>query len=110
MAGPFISPLAADLGENISAVRIAMRNRGGGSTAIVSFIGSKLQNNTMLLGIIGLLAAQSVFIGGARTELVAVIIVNLLTVAVMLRGKLTRSESVMLIIAYAAIIALTFYL
>ena len=26
----FISPLAADLGENISAVRIAMRNRGGG--------------------------------------------------------------------------------
>ncbi len=106
----FISPLAADLGENISAVRIAMRNRGGGSTAIVSFIGSKLQNNTMLLGIIGLLAAQSVFIGGARTELVAVIIVNLLTVAVMLRGKLTRSESVMLIIAYAAIIALTFYL
>ena len=106
----FISPLAADLGENISAVRIAMRNEGGGSTAIVSFVGSKLQNNTMLLGIIGLLAAQSVFIGGARIEFIAVIMVNLLTIAVILRGKLTRNESAVLVIAYGAIMALTFYL
>lgn len=105
-----VSPLVADLDENLNANRIAMRSSGGGSTAIVSFIGGKLQNNTMLLGLIGLLAAQSVGIGTAATEFIAVIIVNLLAAAVLLRGRLSYGEGVMLIIAYAAVIAATFIL
>lgn len=105
-----VSPLVADLDENLNANRIAMRSSGGGSTAIVSFIGGKLQNNTMLLGLIGLLAAQSVGIGPAAAEFIAVIIVNLLAAAVLLRGRLSYKEGVMLIIAYAAVIAATFIL
>ena len=105
-----ISPLAADFDENISANRIAMKNRGGGSTAIVSFIGSKLQNNTMLLGLIGLLAAQSVMIGSARVEFIAVIIVNLLAIAVIVREKLTYRESLLLILAYAIVIGAAYVL
>ena len=100
-----LSPLAADLDENISAYRIISKSAGGGSTAVVSFIGSKIQNNTMLLGLIGLLAAGSVGLSGARVELSAVVVVNLIATVAIMRGRLTRSESVLLIAAYMAAIA-----
>ncbi len=105
-----LSPLAADLDENISAYRIISRSRGGGSTAVVSFIGSKIQNNTMLLGLIGLLAAGSVGILGVRIELSAVVVVNLIATVLIMRGRLTSRDSVLLIAAYAATVAGTLLL
>lgn len=103
-----VSPLAADFGDNISANRIAMKNTGGGSTAIISFVGSKLQNNTMLLGLIGLLGVTAVSITGAQPEFIAVIIVNLIAIAVMIREKLTTIEATLLIITYFIMIVATF--
>ncbi len=103
-----ISPLAADINENISANRITMRKVGGGSTAIVSFIGGKLQNNTVLLGLIGILSASSVAVGGAFWDFIAVILVNLLAIAVILRGRLDYRESMLLVIAYLVVIAVAF--
>ncbi len=100
----FIAPLASDLGENMSGYRIATRGDGGGSTAIVSFIGGKIQNNTMLIGLIGLLAAQPVLLGNAKFDLIAVIAVNLIALAVVSKKRLTLRGSILLVIAYVAII------
>ncbi len=105
-----ISPLAADIDENISANRITMRKVGGGSTAIVSFVGGKLQNNTVLLGLIGLLSSGGVAIGGSMFDFGAVVAVNLLAIAVILRGKLDYKESILLVMAYAIVIAAAFVL
>lgn len=105
-----ISPLAADIDENISANRITMRQVGGGSTAIVSFVGGKLQNNTVLLGLIGLLSANSVAIGGAMFDFGAVVVINLLAIAVILRGRLDYKESILLVMAYVVVIAAAFVL
>ena len=105
-----ISPLAADIDENISANRMTMRKVGGGSTAIVSFVGGKLQNNTVLLGIIGLLSSSSVAIGGAMFDFGAVVVINLLAIAVILRGRLDYRESMLLVMAYVVVIAAAFVL
>lgn len=105
-----VSPLAADIDENISANRITMRKVEGGSVAIVSFIGGKLQNNTVLLGLIGLLSVNGVAIGGAFGDFAAVVVINLLAIAVILRGRLDYRESVLLVIAYVAVIAAAFVL
>lgn len=103
-----IVPIASDLDENISGYRILSKSRWGGSTAIVSFIGSKLQNNTMLLGLIGLLAMQPIALASARFSLSAVILVNLIAIVVVMREKFTVRESVLLIAAYVAIVAAAF--
>lgn len=106
----FISPIAADIDENISGYRIAVRNRGGGSTAVVGLLGSKLQNNTMLLGIIGILASSSVSVYYARTAILAVIAVNVAAIALIRRGKIGRKASILLIAAYFAMMIATFFL
>lgn len=100
----FIAPLASDLGENMSGYRIAVKNRGGGSTAIVSFIGGKIQNNTMLIGLIGILATQPVLLGAARFDLIAVIAVNIVALVVVSKRRLTQTDSFILMLSYAAII------
>jgi len=46
-----ISPIAAELEEKISAYKLTISSKGGGSIAVYSFIGSKIENNTLLLGI-----------------------------------------------------------
>ena len=103
-----IVPIASDLDENISGYRILSKSPEGGSTAIVSFIGSKLQNNTMLLGLIGLLAMQPIALASARFSLSAVILVNLIAIVVVMREKFTVRESMLLIAAYVAIVAAAF--
>ena len=100
-----IVPIASDLDENISAYRIISKSSGGGGTAVVSFIGSKLQNNTVLLGLIGIFAVQPVVLSGARLELASVIVVNLIAIVVVMRERFTARESLLLIAAYIAIIA-----
>lgn len=105
-----ISPIAADMDENLSAYRLATRSPGGGSTAIVSFIGSKLQNNTMLIGLIGIISYTSVSIAGARFEFITVIAINIVAMYVIMRGKITYVESSLLIAAYVAVIIATLIL
>ncbi len=99
-----VSPIAADMDENISGYRIATKNAGGGSTAVVGFIGSKLQNNTMLIGLIGILASAPVSLGGAEFEFIMVIAVNLIAMGMILRGRITYKESFLLVGAYVVII------
>lgn len=101
-----ITPIASDLEELLTAYRISTRARGGGSTAIVSFIGSKLQNNTVLIGLIGILSAEPVLLSSSTIAFATVIIVNLIALLVMRKGRLTYRDGIALSLIYAiAIIA-----
>ncbi len=100
-----ISPLAADINENISGYRLAVKTRGGGSTAIVSYFGSKLQNNTLLLGLIGLLAGSSVALGSAVPALLVVVAVNVIAFIFVKYGRLSFRDGILLIALYFVSIA-----
>jgi cation:H+ antiporter len=102
-----IVPIFADLSENINAYKLAKNRKGGGSTAIVSFIGSKLQNNTLLLGLVCLFALPYLPIANALPEFIAIIAVNVIALLVMKRGSLDYKLSVFLIAFYFAIIGLS---
>jgi cation:H+ antiporter len=103
-----IIPIVSDLGENINGYRLANGRRGGGSTAIVSFIGSKLENNTLLLGLICVFALPNLPISNALPEFISVIAVNLIALLVMKRGKLNYITSASLIVLYFLVIAISF--
>ena len=103
-----ITPIAADLEELISAYKLARGTTGGGSTAIVSFIGGKLENNTVLVGIIGLLAAAPVLIGAVAPEFIAVMIINAIALAILSRGKFTYVQGIAMIVLYFAVILAIF--
>lgn len=99
-----IAPMAADLEELISAYKLSRRTPGGGSTAIVGFIGSKLENNTILVGIIGLLAVAPVYLGSVAPEFIAVMIINAIAISLLSRGRFTYPQGVALIAFYFAAI------
>ncbi len=105
-----ITPIAADLPEQLSAYRLSVSSRGGGSTALVGFIGSKLQNNTVLLGAIGLLSATAVKTSAAFTEFALVIIINFIAIAAIYHGRLTRRNGMVLVLLYFVAIASAFTL
>jgi cation:H+ antiporter len=105
-----ITPIAADLEELISAYKLARGTSGGGSTAIVSFIGGKLENNTVLVGIIGLLATAPVLMGPVASLFIAVIIINAAAIAVLSRGKFTYIQGILFIALYFAVMIAVFTL
>lgn len=105
-----IAPLATDLPENLGAYRITSKSSGGGSTAIVSFIGGKLQNNTVLLGLIGIIAASPVSLKSSKTAFIAVILVNIAALFAISRGRLSKRSSIALSLLYFAVVAATFLL
>ncbi|MDT7901751.1 MAG: sodium:calcium antiporter [Acidianus sp.] len=99
-----ITPIAAELEEKISGIRLAMRNLNGGSLAIVSFVGSKIENSTLLLGLIGFFTSYSFY--NSLPELISAVIANVIGIGILLDGKVTKYESVILIALYFIIIYL----
>jgi cation:H+ antiporter len=105
-----ITPIAADSEELISAYKLVSHGRGGASTAIVSFLGGKLQNNTILLGLIGILAATPVYLANFSLVLVSVIAVNIIVLFSIMRGKFTYQKGLLLTLIYFVVIAATYFL
>ncbi len=114
LAALVISPIAADFGENLSAYRVVMKSPSGGSTAIVSFLGGKLENNTILLGLIGIIASimygAPVSIKSSIPELLTVIGVNVVALAFITRGRFGYKEGIILVALYFIGIAAAFVL
>ncbi len=102
-----IVPLVSDFGENINGYRLAKGRQGGGSTAIVSFIGSKLENNTLLLGLICIFAIPYLPIANALPEFLSIIAVNIIALLVIRKGKFNYATSVSLIALYFAVITIS---
>ncbi len=103
-----ITPIAADLPEQLSAYRMSVSSEGGGSTALVGFIGSKLQNNTVLLGAIGILSAVTVRSSSSLTAFLLVIGINFIAIATIYRGTLTFRNGVFLAALYFIAVATAF--
>ena len=103
-----ITPLAGEIEETLSAIRLAHASTDGGSLAIFNFVGSKIENATVLLAIIGLFSDISVMPG--ITELIATVIANVIAIFILMDKKLGVKESLSLLFLYFLIAFLSLYL
>ncbi|MCG3108117.1 hypothetical protein L3N51_00398 [Metallosphaera sp. J1] len=98
-----LTPVVAELEEGMSALRIALRYPAGGSTAVVSYFGSKIQNATFLLGLVGL-----DFVDVRGPFLLLALISNLIGIAIVRDGKLTFAEGLILSVLYFVMLYVAF--
>lgn len=101
-----ITPIAAELEEKISGIRLAMRREDGASLALISFVGSKIENATLLLGIIGLFTSYDIY--SAFPEYIAALVSNFIGIIALYNRKISIRESILLIAVYGVIIYLTY--
>ncbi len=101
-----LTPIASEIEEKVSAVRLATSHVEGGSLAIVGFIGSKIENATVLLAIIGLFTDFDLH--PALPEMLSAFVANVIGVVTLLDGKLGAKESAVLILIYFAIVYFSF--
>ncbi|AWR97877.1 sodium:calcium antiporter [Acidianus sulfidivorans JP7] len=97
-----LTPIAAELEEKISGIRLAMRREDGASLALISFVGSKIENGTLLLGIIGLFTSFNLY--STLPEYLAAIVANLLGIISLYNRKISKYESMSLILVYFIIV------
>ncbi len=101
-----ISPIAGELEEKISAIRLVTMSKTGGSLSILSFVGSKIENATILLGIIGIFTEYSIY--SSLPEILSMITANTIALYILFDKKLKFSESIILVTIYFAIVFLSF--
>jgi len=99
-----ISPVAAELEEQLSSYIMIFRGKELGSPAVYSFLGSKIENSTVLISPYLLLGAD---LTSYSPLLVALIISNLFSIAVLKDGRLGLKES---LIGLALYVSITFAL
>ena len=86
----FLTPIAAELEEKLSAYLMILKSSDNGSLALYSFVGSKLENASLLLGLTLLFAGTS-----DSLYLAVLALSNLFGVSVLRDGKLTLLESIL---------------
>ncbi len=99
-----VSPVAAELEEQLSSYIMIFRGKELGSPAVYSFLGSKILNSTVLISPFLILGAD---LTSYSLLLVALIISNLFSIAVLKDGRLGLKES---LIGLALYISITFAL
>jgi cation:H+ antiporter len=99
-----VSPVAAELEEKLSAYIMIFRGKELGSPAVYSFLGSKIENSTVLISPFLILGAD---LTSYSPLLVALIISNLFSIAVLKDGRLGLKES---LIGLALYVSITFAL
>jgi Ca2+/Na+ antiporter len=99
-----VSPVAAELEEKLSAYIMIFRGKELGSPAVYSFLGSKIENSTVLISPFLILGTD---LTSYSPLLVALIISNLFSIAVLKDGKLGLKES---LIGLALYVSITFAL
>ncbi|QXJ35812.1 sodium:calcium antiporter [Saccharolobus shibatae] len=103
-----IAPIAGELEEKISAFRLVQMSKDGGSLSILSFVGSKIENATILLGIIGLFTDYE--LQSALPEYISALAANIIALYVLFDKRLKIIESTILIGVYVVIVIFSFYL
>lgn len=101
----FLTPIAAEFEEKLTAYLMIFKSSDNGSLALYSFVGSKLENASLLLGL------TLIFAGTSDTLYLAVLVLsNLFSVSVLRDGKLTVLESILGLCLYVLFsFVLTFY-
>ena len=99
-----VSPVAAELEEKLSAYIMIFRGKELGSPAVYSFLGSKIENSTVLISPFLILGTD---LTSYSPLLVALIVSNLFSIAVLKDGRLGLKES---LIGLALYVSITFAL
>ena len=99
-----VSPVAAELEEQLSSYIMIFRGKELGSPAVYSFLGSKIENSTLLISPFLILGAD---LTSYSPLLVALIVSNLFSIAVLKDGRLGLKES---LIGLALYVSITFAL
>ncbi|MCQ4345667.1 MAG: hypothetical protein RXQ70_05785 [Sulfolobaceae archaeon] len=95
-----VSPVAAELEEKLSSYIMVFRGKELGSPAVYSFLGSKIENSTVLISPFLILGAD---LTSYSPLLVALIISNLFSIAVLKDGRLGPKESLFGLVLYVSI-------
>ena len=99
-----VSPVVAELEEQLSSYIMIFRGKELGSPAVYSFLGSKILNSTVLISPFLILGAD---LTSYSPLLMALIISNLFSIAVLKDGRLGLKES---LIGLALYVSITFAL
>jgi cation:H+ antiporter len=99
-----VSPVAAELEEKLSAYIMIFRGKELGSPAVYSFLGSKIENSTVLISPFLILGTDLTVYSPL---LMALIVSNLFSIAVLKDGRLGLKES---LIGLALYVSITFAL
>ena len=101
-----ISPIAAELGEKISAFRLVLHSPENFTLSLLSFIGSKIENMTILIGIIGMFNFEGVMVREYPKEFISAIMTTFLALYVLYDRKMRLIESVVVTLLYFIIVFL----
>ena len=93
-----LTPLAGELEETITAIRLTTTSDKGGSLAIFDFVGSKIENATVLLALVGIF--NSVNLHPAMSEIIATLIANTFAILILMDKRLGLKESIVLLAVY----------
>ncbi|BBG24790.1 sodium:calcium antiporter [Sulfuracidifex tepidarius] len=99
-----LMPIAGELEEKISAIRLIVGSPSNVTTAVMSFVGSKIENMSVLTGIIGIFSYGGVSIENDRPEFLGVILVTVVATLLMRDRKLGIREGISLILFYFVMI------
>jgi len=114
--GALVSPVAGEMPEKLSVILLARRGRMGVDMAIANVLGSKILNNSLLLGVMILAAAYSYgptaqIPSGALLsfQVYWTAVLTFLALLFVVDKKLTRKEATLLALLYVVTMAFQFY-
>ncbi len=99
-----LTPLAGELGENLIAVKLISTSPSDATTAIINFMGSKLENMTLLLSIIGL--SQTISLRSSILELIMILFATLIFLGILKDKNIKINEGISLFLIYTIFIAI----
>ena len=112
-----ISPIAGEMPEKISLMILARKGAAGVSIAVANVLGSKILNNTLLLGVavFGAMAYHGFFADIQATpilwyQMILVTSITIIAMVPMLRNKLDLRSGILLLALYIIGISLQFYM
>ena len=100
-----IAPLATDMDTILTSLNLIRRDESGGSVSILGLIGSKIENVTILLGLIGAVSPSPVVVD--PLNLVILVATNSAALFILWDRTLGRAESLALILFYVVLVLVT---
>jgi Ca2+/Na+ antiporter len=93
-----VAPLATDVDALLTSVMLVRKRKEGGSLAVIGVVGSKIENATILLGVVGLLSPLS--LQGYLLDLAFFVLSNAVAIYVLYDRTLGLKESLVLVMMY----------
>ncbi|MFB0545190.1 MAG: sodium:calcium antiporter [Asgard group archaeon] len=106
-----ISPFASEMPEKISAIILTKKSMEGAEIAIANFIGSKVQNNSLLFGVMILIACtmgEPFEVGDAAINLLLMVATTVVGVKITFDLELCPKEGVLAVLLYVLVVITLF--